>query len=396
MATEVKYLSDTLRMIRNCEISPQRAREEVGFLINLIRAVIAEHEAERSKPAPLKRPNRTGPSPEVLAHVETEPPFVVEPQPAPAPAGDMPEWCYSALDMVLRQEISENVSVDQRRRNRAKIIRDAAESEIARRVAEATKERDAETQKSRRLALEWGDKLTQRDAEIERLKAQLAKWESEPVGKMITELRDEERESKNADIKKLRSKIDELLNENAAQVEENDRLKAELAATTKPVELGSANIREIDGMKMIYLGDAQAAVRCERAARLTQRDAEIERLKAELAEARKPIPAGEPLATVEDFQSFLQRERAARLAAEKEVKKWQSDAYQLGVEKANLESQLSAAEQRLALTREAWRHRVVNTGKHHFRRYDVLTDADIDAAIAAHEKSKADAAGGGE
>ncbi len=55
------------------------------------------------------------------------------------------------------------------------------------------------------------------------------------------------------------------------------RLRAE-AATTKPVDFESARTVELDGMKMIYLGDAQAAVRCERAARS---DAERRACKAE-------------------------------------------------------------------------------------------------------------------
>lgn len=345
MATEVKYLSDTWRMIRNCEISPQRAREEVRFLINLIRAVISEHEAERSKPAPLKRPNRTGPSPEVLAHVETEPPFVVEPQPAPAPAGDVPEWCVDRIRGLVgiwdrdRNALHPHVAI--------KAIRwllDKAESELARRVAESN------TAAEHRIA--------QRDAEIERLKSELTKWESEPVGKMITDLRDEERESKNSDIRKLRSKIDELLNENAANVEENDRLKAELAESRKSGRAACESLADCIALK-------------------DKRTEERDKLKAELAEATKPVEDREidehtsfvPVNTYGDgfvgvsvsyVKEFVQRERAARLAAE----------------------------QRLTLTREAWRHRWVSRDGELGPKFTPLTDADTDAAIEAHEKSK--------
>lgn len=379
-------------------------------------------------------------------------------QPAPAQAGDIPEWFVSLVKWIHDDGFG---CGDDNSREAATAIGQLAvvpkawakaESEIARRVAEATKERDAETQKSRRLALEWGDKLTQRDAEIERLKeslasekksrieyqeicyeacsvldnkkpvdctidqivprikklrhqafaahaesdtpqpesqnpsgraellaeierlkAKLAKWESEPVGKMIAELRDEERESKNRDIAKL---------------------KAELAEATKPVELESANIRELDGMKMIYLGDAQAAVRGERAARFAaeRRACKAEGFMRALSQLaftlcrRWHVDEGHSAANVNECREGWCGEFA----------KINSDTGGMVLETAKLVERADNAEQRLALTREAWRHRWVSHDGALGPKLTPLTDADIDAAIEAHEKSKADAAGGGE
>lgn len=225
--------------------------------------------------------------------------------------------------------------------------------------------------------------------EVVRLKAKLAKWESEPVGKMITDLRDEERESKNSDIRKLRSKIDELLNENAANVEENDRLKAELAESRKSgraacesladcIALKDKRTEERDKLKAELTEAKKRALPAgwEMSGTMVSRQDECERLTKEnatlreqLAEATKPVELesanvreldGVKVIYLGDAQAAVRRERAARIEAER----------------------------RLALTREAWRHRWVSRDGALGPKLTPLTDADLDAAIAAHEKSK--------
>lgn len=272
MEIDVAEWADRWQKVNREYDGSMRDRPKVGiqFSIDLIRAVIAAD--NESKPE----------------------------QPAPAPAGDVP-------DERLRQSLR----LAYVRCGAWEAVAKIAESEIARRVAEAT---------------------AARDAEIERLKAELAANTPGALASARDRIRSLEGELAEAKKRALPAgwKMSETMISRQDECErlakENATLREQLAEATTPVDLDSANIRELDGMKMIYLGDAQAAVRCERAARL-------------------------------------------------------------------------AAERRLALTREAWRHRsIVSIGRKNWPRGEnhILTDADIDAAIEAHEKSKADAAGGGE
>lgn len=395
MEIDVAEWADKWQKINSEYDGSMRDRPKVGiqFAIDLIRAVIAADksrgryadidDAFNEQPPPggagevlahasdrtvgREDQNKPAPTKDFMAHLrrraEREPAVKAalesrdDEQPAPAPAGDVPEWFRD----IVRQAWSAGRNMFPQATSIEGVAWQIAESEITRRVAEATKESRkanhqwvAEANKLQQYLREeigsdgsvyrtvfdeaisilkhWHKQLTQRDAENERLKAQLTKWESEPVGKLITEVRDEERESKHREIAKLKAELAE----------------AKKRALPAGWEMSGTMVSRQD--------------ECER---LTKENAT---LREQLAEATKPVEDAKTLfATDANGTTFLavyevdfRRERAARLAAER----------------------------RLALTREAWRHRWVSRDGELGPKLTPLTDTDIDAAIAAHQKSK--------